>query len=58
VCLVVALVISIQPRGLFLAASQAGDGISGTPPAPAAAATEAGGNPLARTTGQPGQATP
>ena len=58
VCLVAALVISVQPRGLFLAASQAGDGISGTPPAPSAAVTEAGGNPLARTTGQPGQAAP
>jgi NADH-quinone oxidoreductase subunit N len=36
-CLLLALVISAAPRNLFLAASRAGDGISGLPPQPAAA---------------------
>ncbi|MFM7043376.1 MAG: proton-conducting transporter membrane subunit, partial [Planctomycetaceae bacterium] len=35
-CLVVALVVAVQPRGLFLAASKAGDGIAGMTPPPTA----------------------
>jgi NADH-quinone oxidoreductase subunit N len=35
-CLVVALVVAVQPRGLFLAASKAGDGIAGLTPPPTA----------------------
>jgi NADH-quinone oxidoreductase subunit N len=37
-CLVVAIALTLQPRGLFLAASHAGDSLSGTPPAPITAA--------------------
>jgi NADH-quinone oxidoreductase subunit N len=51
-CLVVAVVLTVQPRGLFLAASHAGDSLSGTPPAPITAAVD--GPPAA----PPGSVTP
>ena len=44
-CLLVAVVLTLQPRGLFLAASRAGDSLSGTPPAPITAAVT--GRPVA-----------
>jgi NADH-quinone oxidoreductase subunit N len=50
-CLVVAVAVTLQPRDLFLAASHAGDSLSGTPPAPiTAAGTERNVSPVVKAT--------